>query len=118
MSPCSANMAFSTPFMPNFAPRPDFGFPGMMHGHPGGPPPHPAFSPLGPTNSFSTPAGFQGAGMFPRLPGFPFGGMPPRMPMPEEDNVQDDPKVTLEQKDLWDQFHKCGTEMVITKTGR
>lgn len=118
MSPCSANMAFSSPFMPNFAPRPDFGFPGMMHGHPGGPPHHPGFSPLGPTNSFSTPAGFQGQGMFPRLPGFPFGGMPPRMPMPEEDNVQDDPKVTLEQKDLWDQFHKCGTEMVITKTGR
>lgn len=121
MSPCSANMAFSSPFMPNFAPRPDFGFPGMMHGHPGAqhPQQHPAFSPLGPTNSFSTPAGLpNGMGMFPRLPGFPFGGMPPRMPMPEEDNVQDDPKVTLEQKDLWDQFHKCGTEMVITKTGR
>ncbi|XP_061073465.1 T-box transcription factor TBX2b-like [Conger conger] len=36
---------------------------------------------------------------------------------PEED-VEDDPKVTLEAKDLWDQFHKSGTEMVITKSGR
>ncbi|XP_054649857.1 T-box transcription factor TBX2b [Dunckerocampus dactyliophorus] len=36
---------------------------------------------------------------------------------PEED-VDDDPKVTLEAKDLWDQFHKLGTEMVITKSGR
>ena len=40
-----------------------------------------------------------------------------RMPV-EEENVQDDPKVTLEQKELWDQFHKLGTEMVITKSGR
>ena len=109
-------MAFSTPPFPGMpmhpaAPRPDFPFPAL---HPGM---HPGFSPLGPTNSFSTPAGFTG-GMFPRLPGLPFGGMPPRMPMPEEENVQDDPKVTLEQKDLWDQFHKYGTEMVITKSGR
>ncbi|XP_051533403.1 T-box transcription factor TBX2b-like isoform X1 [Myxocyprinus asiaticus] len=36
---------------------------------------------------------------------------------PEED-VEDDPKVTLEAKELWDQFHKIGTEMVITKSGR
>ncbi|XP_076130161.1 T-box transcription factor TBX2a isoform X1 [Alosa pseudoharengus] len=36
---------------------------------------------------------------------------------PEED-VEDDPKVILESKDLWDQFHKIGTEMVITKSGR
>ncbi|XP_012676888.1 T-box transcription factor TBX2a isoform X2 [Clupea harengus] len=36
---------------------------------------------------------------------------------PEED-VEDDPKVILEAKDLWDQFHKIGTEMVITKSGR
>ena len=39
-------------------------------------------------------------------------------PPPEDDNVQDDPKVTLEAKELWEQFHKIGTEMVITKTGR
>uniref|UniRef100_A0A0K2SXJ8 Optomotorblind proteinlike [Megachile rotundata] n=1 Tax=Lepeophtheirus salmonis TaxID=72036 RepID=A0A0K2SXJ8_LEPSM len=30
----------------------------------------------------------------------------------------DDPKVILEQKELWEQFHRYGTEMVITKTGR
>ncbi|XP_078451254.1 T-box transcription factor TBX2-like isoform X1 [Lampetra planeri] len=35
-----------------------------------------------------------------------------------EEAVEDDPKVTLEAKDLWDQFHKFGTEMVITKSGR
>ncbi|XP_010860017.1 PREDICTED: T-box transcription factor TBX2 [Bison bison bison] len=35
-----------------------------------------------------------------------------------EDEVEDDPKVTLEAKELWDQFHKLGTEMVITKSGR
>lgn len=36
---------------------------------------------------------------------------------PEED-VEDDPKVNLEAMELWDQFHKLGTEMVITKSGR
>uniref|UniRef100_A0AAV2J544 T-box domain-containing protein n=1 Tax=Knipowitschia caucasica TaxID=637954 RepID=A0AAV2J544_KNICA len=35
-----------------------------------------------------------------------------------DEEVDDDPKVTLEAKDLWDQFHKLGTEMVITKSGR
>nr|1H6F_A Chain A, T-BOX TRANSCRIPTION FACTOR TBX3 [Homo sapiens]1H6F_B Chain B, T-BOX TRANSCRIPTION FACTOR TBX3 [Homo sapiens] len=32
--------------------------------------------------------------------------------------MKDDPKVHLEAKELWDQFHKRGTEMVITKSGR
>uniref|UniRef100_M3ZE38 T-box transcription factor 2a n=1 Tax=Xiphophorus maculatus TaxID=8083 RepID=M3ZE38_XIPMA len=32
--------------------------------------------------------------------------------------LDDDPKVTLESKDLWSAFHKMGTEMVITKSGR
>ena len=121
MSPCSATMAFSAPFMPNFAPRPDFGFPGMLHLPPHGGPPHlpPGFPPLGPTNSFSTPAGgVPNGGIFPRLPGFPFAGIPPRGPLAEDENVNDDPKVTLDQKELWDQFHKIGTEMVITKSGR
>ncbi|XP_046738811.1 optomotor-blind protein-like isoform X2 [Diprion similis] len=36
----------------------------------------------------------------------------------EEDGVVDDPKVTLEGKELWDKFHELGTEMVITKSGR
>ncbi|XP_018420347.1 PREDICTED: T-box transcription factor TBX3 [Nanorana parkeri] len=35
-----------------------------------------------------------------------------------EEEVEDDPKVHLEAKDLWEQFHKRGTEMVITKSGR
>jgi len=78
---------------------------------------HGGFPGLGPTNSFATPYGYPG--LFPRLP---FGAFPPRPPPPsaanEDDNVQDDPKVTLEHKELWEQFHKYGTEMVITKTGR
>lgn len=37
---------------------------------------------------------------------------------PEDDGVQDDPKVTLEAKELWERFHTFGTEMVITKSGR
>uniref|UniRef100_A0A131YIQ5 T-box protein 2 n=1 Tax=Rhipicephalus appendiculatus TaxID=34631 RepID=A0A131YIQ5_RHIAP len=37
---------------------------------------------------------------------------------PEDDGVQDDPKVNLEGKDLWERFHELGTEMIITKSGR
>uniref|UniRef100_A0A336M1P3 CSON010549 protein n=1 Tax=Culicoides sonorensis TaxID=179676 RepID=A0A336M1P3_CULSO len=37
---------------------------------------------------------------------------------PEDDGIVDDPKVTLEGKELWEKFHKLGTEMVITKSGR
>ncbi|XP_073471355.1 T-box transcription factor TBX2 [Aquarana catesbeiana] len=36
----------------------------------------------------------------------------------QDEEVEDDPKVNLEAKELWDQFHKLGTEMVITKSGR
>ncbi len=39
-------------------------------------------------------------------------------PLPDEDDVKDDPKVTLEGKELFDQFACYGTEMVITKSGR
>ncbi|CAL8320032.1 unnamed protein product [Lota lota] len=35
-----------------------------------------------------------------------------------EEEVEDDPKVHLEAKELWELFHKRGTEMVITKSGR
>uniref|UniRef100_A0A668ASB6 T-box transcription factor 2a n=1 Tax=Myripristis murdjan TaxID=586833 RepID=A0A668ASB6_9TELE len=35
-----------------------------------------------------------------------------------EEGMEDDPKVTLEAQNLWDEFHKMGTEMVITKSGR
>ncbi|XP_061660273.1 T-box transcription factor TBX2b-like isoform X2 [Syngnathoides biaculeatus] len=34
------------------------------------------------------------------------------------DLLCDEPKVTLESQDLWNEFHKMGTEMVITKSGR
>lgn len=43
---------------------------------------------------------------------------PLRTLQPEDDGVVDDPKVTLEGKELWEKFHKLGTEMVITKSGR
>lgn len=43
---------------------------------------------------------------------------PLRSFQPEDDGVIDDPKVTLEGKELWEKFHKLGTEMVITKSGR
>uniref|UniRef100_A0A8C9XT41 T-box domain-containing protein n=1 Tax=Sander lucioperca TaxID=283035 RepID=A0A8C9XT41_SANLU len=36
----------------------------------------------------------------------------------EETTEEREPKVYLEASDLWTQFHKCGTEMVITKSGR
>ncbi|KAM4544781.1 T-box transcription factor TBX2b-like [Odontesthes bonariensis] len=32
--------------------------------------------------------------------------------------LDEDPKVTLESNNLWTEFHKMGTEMVITKSGR
>ncbi|XP_006890457.1 PREDICTED: T-box transcription factor TBX3 isoform X2 [Elephantulus edwardii] len=56
--------------------------------------------------------------------GIPFSSLGPQTHLrplktlePEEE-VEDDPKVHLEAKELWDQFHKRGTEMVITKSGR
>ena len=30
----------------------------------------------------------------------------------QDDGIHDDPKAELESKDLWDQFHQHGTEMV------
>ena len=36
----------------------------------------------------------------------------------DDDGKPDDPKVELENRDLWQKFHDIGTEMVITKTGR
>ncbi|XP_054155367.1 T-box transcription factor TBX3-like isoform X2 [Oppia nitens] len=47
------------------------------------------------------------------------GGGPQVRPFePEDDGIEDDPKVILESKDLWEKFHALGTEMVITKSGR
>ncbi|KAJ8679110.1 hypothetical protein QAD02_014897, partial [Eretmocerus hayati] len=64
-------------------------------------------------------------GMLPS-PGLPLAGHHPLSgphphlvpPPPDDDGVVDDPKVTLEGKELWEKFHKLGTEMVITKSGR
>ncbi|VDN03349.1 unnamed protein product [Thelazia callipaeda] len=63
-------------------------------------------------------------GFFPRLPteitNFP-GTLPSTRNnrIPEiDDGIIDDPKVELDDKNLWDQFCNCGTEMVITKSGR
>ncbi|XP_012612121.1 T-box transcription factor TBX3 isoform X2 [Microcebus murinus] len=56
--------------------------------------------------------------------GIPFSSLGPQAhlrplkTMEPEEEVEDDPKVHLEAKELWDQFHKRGTEMVITKSGR
>jgi hypothetical protein len=62
------------------------------------------------------PHGYPTHGFIPKFPGF-LGGPRPPMP-PEDDDVKDDPKVTLEGKELWTSFNRLGTEMVITKTGR
>ena len=61
--------------------------------------------------------------LFPKFHGHPgaMGGYrlpPPPVPLPEDDDVKDDPKVTLEHKDMWEAFNTHGTEMVITKSGR
>ncbi|KAK7442437.1 hypothetical protein BaRGS_00040526 [Batillaria attramentaria] len=37
---------------------------------------------------------------------------------PNDPDVQDDPQVELEARDLWQRFHKLQSEMVITKSGR
>lgn len=79
---------------------------------------------LGPTNSFIPPPGY--SNLFPKFPNsLGLSGINDGDPLrslrsldSEEDNVIDDPKVTLEMKELWEQFHNLGTEMVITKSGR
>jgi len=94
--------------------------PTMLSGHNMSLPPFPGaglgfpFSSLGPTNSFNPGSGYPG--MFPSLPGMSFpSGLPQA---PQDDGVKDDPKVTLDAKELWEQFNNLGTEMIITKTGR
>uniref|UniRef100_A0A915Q1C1 T-box domain-containing protein n=1 Tax=Setaria digitata TaxID=48799 RepID=A0A915Q1C1_9BILA len=61
-------------------------------------------------------------GFFPRLP-TEITEFTPSIPSTgtrttDDDGVVDDPKVELDDKNLWDQFCNCGTEMVITKSGR
>lgn len=43
---------------------------------------------------------------------------PPGERCPNLETTEDEPNVYLEASDLWCQFHKHGTEMVITKSGR
>jgi hypothetical protein len=59
---------------------------------------------------------FARGGTGPCAPMGPFVRSP--FPQLEDDGVVDDPKVNLEGKELWQQFHSFGTEMVITKSGR
>lgn len=41
-----------------------------------------------------------------------------KSPQPAEKVLDDNPEVTLDSQTLWSEFHKRGTEMVITKSGR
>ncbi|XP_025091991.1 T-box transcription factor TBX2-B-like isoform X1 [Pomacea canaliculata] len=116
-SPLDPRMAF-TPFL--FPRGPDY----------------PAMSTLLAPSPFVSSLGLQPPGLAPMLPKLS-GGLgrgpltaadllghhsdhfrPLRALEPPEPEVQDDPKVDLESKDLWEKFHRLGTEMVITKSGR
>ncbi|KAI4493153.1 hypothetical protein M0802_009570 [Mischocyttarus mexicanus] len=88
----------------------------LHHHHQGGPG-GPGMRPLRPP----LPPGMLHTSPHPLAPHHPLAA--PHHPLvpphhPEEDGVVDDPKVTLEGKELWEKFHKLGTEMVITKSGR
>lgn len=55
----------------------------------------------------------------------PFAGMmPPSLHLPHQMFIPQHPplpetvEAKLENNDLWQQFHKIGTEMIITKCGR
>ncbi|TNN63694.1 T-box transcription factor TBX2b [Liparis tanakae] len=63
-------------------------------------------------------AGAAEAGLHPALSHHQAAHLRSMKSLEPEEEVDDDPKVILEAKDLWDQFHKLGTEMVITKSGR
>lgn len=45
-------------------------------------------------------------------------GVAPPLDTGVDPDIKDDPKADLEGLDLWKEFHKLGTEMVITKSGR
>lgn len=46
------------------------------------------------------------------------GGAALRSHQRTEEVLDDEPIVTLDSQNLWSEFHKRGTEMVITKSGR
>lgn len=57
--------------------------------------------------------------MYDRLPyGAAMSDCPPNKLTEPDNNEPDDAQVELDNKDLWEEFHRLGTEMVITKTGR
>ena len=122
-SPPSSAMAASTSPSHSAAAAgiPPVGFP---PGFPGAGLPNGLFPPPG-LGAAAAAAGLMNSypGLFPRgfLGAAAAAGGLPRPPLPsedEDDNVKDDPKVTLEQADLWKSFAGFGTEMVITKSGR
>ncbi|XP_023674432.1 T-box transcription factor TBX3a [Paramormyrops kingsleyae] len=118
------NMAYH-PFLPHRSP--DFAMSAML-GHQ--PPFFPALA-LPPAGSLSLP-GALGKPIMDQLMGAAENGLHfsslghqaaathlrPLKTLEPEEEVEDDPKVHLEAKELWEQFHKSGTEMVITKSGR
>ncbi|XP_046980760.1 optomotor-blind protein-like [Schistocerca americana] len=75
--------------------------------------------PGGPAHAYTTAEEVLAAAVASHHPHHPALVRPLRPPLPpDDDGVVDDPKVTLEGKELWEKFHKLGTEMVITKSGR
>ncbi|XP_030624474.1 T-box transcription factor TBX3a isoform X2 [Chanos chanos] len=119
-----ASMAYH-PFLPHRGP--EFAMSAML-GHQ--PPFFPALA-LPPNGSLSLP-GALGKPIMDQLIGAAETGLPfsslghqaaaahlrPLKTLEPEEEVEDDPKVHLEAKELWELFHKRGTEMVITKSGR
>ncbi|XP_046695681.1 T-box transcription factor TBX3a isoform X1 [Silurus meridionalis] len=119
-----SSMAYH-PFLPNRGP--EFAMSAML-GHQ--PPFFPALA-LPPNGSLSLP-GALGKPIMDQLMGTSDSGLHfsslghqaaaahlrPLKTLEPEEEVEDDPKVHLEAKELWELFHKCGTEMVITKSGR
>ena len=45
-------------------------------------------------------------------------GPPQHVPMQMHESEYENVELSLENKDLWEQFHEHKTEMVITKAGR
>ncbi|XP_055009636.1 T-box transcription factor TBX3a isoform X2 [Boleophthalmus pectinirostris] len=119
-----SNMAYH-PFIPHRGP--EFAMSAML-GHQ--PPFFPALA-LPPSGSLSLP-GALGKPIMDQLMGAAESGLHfsslghqaatahlrPLKTLEPEEEVEDDPKVHLEAKELWELFHKKGTEMVITKSGR
>lgn len=87
---------------------------GSLHGKIPGPL-HPSFGPSGGASSLITAEEMLSSHS---LAGSVGQNVRPPPFEPEDDGIEDDPKVSLESKDLWDRFHSLGTEMVITKSGR